>query len=330
MSKSPSREIAKKVITTCFNYHRRSDKKDIIIISSPRSGSTWLMETLYAIPGIKYINEPLAKDILDYHNFLPLDTRWRYADLSPPEGEIIKEYFQKDKNIRYFGPKNIFARDFSFFTDRRVFKLVHATSLVEWFANEMDVEVIYLIRHPIAQSLSCIRRSHLDCWISEYLDNARFVEQQLNEELQDLIGEVLETGTELEKFVTEWCLANLMPLRKLDSPHNWLALTYEELVLRYEETLDLLYERLDLKDKEAVSSRKRVPSKTSDSSSKQTKENIESGEPDFLVRKWKQDVSDEEEQKLFGILEKFGIDAYQPGRFLAKEELLNFEYQTEF
>ena len=51
------KEVLKKILTN-INLHQHGNKNDILILSSPRSGSTILMEMIYANSNIKYINEP--------------------------------------------------------------------------------------------------------------------------------------------------------------------------------------------------------------------------------------------------------------------------------
>lgn len=317
------KEVGKHVVTRFCNCHRPGEKNDIIILSSPRSGSTWLMEMLYTQPGMKYINEPLVKNVLDYNKFLPIKTRWNYLELNEAEQDIFKRYFQEDTKIRHFGPRNILDKNYNFFTNRRVIKVIRANALIEWFARELPFEVIYLVRHPIAQSLSCITRGH-HCQLSEYLANSTFKEILDRKGIFDFVCEVNRVGKKLEKFVTEWCLDNLIPISKLNENPDWLALTYEEMILNTEQIIDLLYRKLNLEDKNKLLSRAKTPSRTSDSSTKQTRRKIEAGNANYLLSKWKREVTEEQEGELLEILEKFRINVYQPGRLLPHENLLHF------
>lgn len=45
-------------VLTRLNAHRPDQAPDVVIVSTPRSGSTWLMEVLATEPGMKPIDEP--------------------------------------------------------------------------------------------------------------------------------------------------------------------------------------------------------------------------------------------------------------------------------
>ena len=318
------KEAGKRLVNRYLNIHRGGDKQDILILSSPRSGSTWLMELLYAEPGMKYIYEPLGKKILDYHDLLPIDTRWYWITLTDEEKNILGQYFREDGKISHFGPRNFFSRFYNFRTDRRVIKIIRANSIIRWFAREFDFEIIYLIRHPLAQSLSSIKRGHSPC-ANQFLENELFVHRFLNEELVDYANDVFEGGSKREKFVLEWCLDNLVPLKSSPETEEWLTVSYEELVLKTEAFIKLFCDEFELETENKMLEMVRSPSKTSDSSDRQTRSKIRSGDDQYLIRKWRNDFTEREIEKLFEIVERFGITAYQPGQLLPRSTFLHHD-----
>ena len=319
------RRVRGRIITRFFNHHRNGKKNDILILASPRSGSTWLMEILYTQPGMKYINEPLVKSELDCFHLLPINTRWNYLSLEPYEQQILRNYFQEDKKIKRFGPINIFDPNYNFFTNRRVFKVIRANSLIEWFSEELSLNIIYLVRHPISQSLSCMNRGH-HCEIEEYLNDIQFSKKYLDKKLIDFIREVLQSGSTFEKFITEWCLDNIVPLNTKEN-YKFLTITYEEIVMNPEAIIELLYDNLDLNDKAAMLSKIQTPSMVTDSSTKETVDHIKKGDKVFLLDKWRKYISECEEKIAFEILDRFGIKIYQIGSSLPNKEMLNFRHE---
>lgn len=318
------KETFKKFVSNFLRFHRSGDQPDILILSSPRSGSTWLTELIGTQPGLRKIDEPLNKDILDYNRLLPIATRWNYLGLTSSEERVLKRYFQTDRDINRFGPVNFFSKDYHFFTNRRVFKVVRANALIEWFSKDVGMEVIYLVRHPIAQSLSSFRRGH-HCQIADYLADDQFVRQHLDDSLKKYILSVIENGEELDKFVLEWCLDNLVPIKESQqSTRDWHVVTYEELVLRPRETIEFLSHDLGLANPEKMLARLKAPSKVTDTSTTRTIEHIRQGDREHLVTKWRRKVDPTQEEALFKIVDKFDIEMYAPGRFLAKEPWLNF------
>lgn len=322
------KETGKRFVNSYLNHHEPGNKNDIVILSSPRSGSTWLMELFYVEPGVKYIYEPLGKKILDYNGFLPINTRWYWINLSDKEKEVLAEYFLGDKEISHFGPRNPLDKFYNFFTDRRVIKIIRANSLIKWFAREFDYEVIYLVRHPLAQVISAIQRGHTPAG-RQFLDNSWFVENYLGPDLREYGMRILDNGSKREKFVLEWCLDNIIPLEEMKNTDEFLTVTYEELVLETEKFIDWFSSAYDLEAKDEMMEKVTSPSKTSDSSNSETREKIQSGDNMYLVKKWQSEYSKEEIKELFEIVEKFGISAYRADRLLPEKKFLHFRDSLE-
>jgi len=319
-----ARQFVKRSITGLANWHRPGDENDILILSSPRSGSTWLMELLYTQPGIKYIDEPLAKHILDAEGIFPFSARWRYIDLEAPEKAALIDYLKNDRLVRRFGPRNVWAEEYDYRTDRRVLKLIRACALLPWFAEEGSFDVIYLLRHPIAQALSAIRRvheHHLGAYISALASDA------YGREAQEVIASVDVDSSGLKEFVTAWCLENIVPLQYVTgrSEANVFVLTYEELVMNPETVLDKLAAKLRLESLDRMMEQVNTPSAVTDTTTRETKDGIREGDRGYLVRKWKQRISEEQENHLFSILNAFDVNVYHPDRFLPQEPFLHAE-----
>ena len=203
-------------------------------------------------------------------------------------------------------------------------KVIRANALINWFLDEFDFQVIYLVRHPIAQAHSCISRNY-HSELDEYIGNKYFIRENLSSEHLSFIHTVRRGGTVLEKFVTEWCLDNIIPLRThRNRSEDFLTITYEEMVARTDTMIDLLWESLDLPSRELMAAHANLPSRVTDSLSRKTRKRIKSGVSHFLIRKWKQDISFKEGKRLFEICDCFDIDAYPKGRLFADERFLHF------
>lgn len=313
----------KGIITKIFNSHKQK-KRDVLILSSPRSGSTWLMELLSYEKYTKYVDEPLSKDIIDIKNFLPMKTWWNYLSLDNTESKILKNYFNNDDIIRCFGPANILKKNYSYFTNRRILKVIRANALIEWFENEFDFNIIYLVRHPISQSLSCMARKH-HCEIPEYLENKKFKKKVLTKKQIEHSKKVLKSELKLEKYVTEWCLDNIVPLNyiKENKKNKIFVLSYEELVLKTERILKLINDLYDFSDYEIMLKKIKNPSKVTNSSTLKTKNKIIEGDRSFLISKWRKEVNKKYEKKLMEIPKLFNINSYSFGEYIAKTNFLH-------
>lgn len=310
MIRSKLKTALRPLIWRLTNRHTDGEQNDIVILSAPRSGSTWLLEMISTQPGMKPIDEPLYKHRVN--SLLPIRGRWVYPTLTPEEGCILATYLRAGDVLEHSAPHDFLSPSYHVFTNRRVLKIIRATPLISWFADELQFDTIYLVRHPIAQSLSCIRRGHENV-LEQYTDDAKFMSTHLTAEMARFVREIIKTGTPLEQFVTEWCLHNLVPLKSESSPVRWHTVTYEELVLEPAGVTAFLAKVLGLSRRNRLLASIAIPSRTADSSSEQKRQRIAASDADFLISSWREEVTDAQERAAFEILDRFGIDAYRYG-----------------
>ena len=182
-----------------------------------------------------------------------------------------------------------------------------------------------MIRHPISTSLSIIQRNWGNT-AEHLLQNPYLINKCLNKKRLKFSFKILETGTNLEKFVLEWCLNNSYPL-SICNDRKWLTISYEELILKPRQMVDLICNYLDLFDKERMLKTVFNPSRTA---SKKSKKDILEKDPYYLVNKWKNKIDNYTESKVMSILNEFGIDAYKKGRTLPSSTLLHFESKSDY
>ena len=174
-----------KALLGVLNIHRKKGKKDICIFSNRRSGSTLLMQMIYSQPGVNYVDQPMDP--------------WRYN----PYKKIFRDIYQNkefftDKfhlirlknyfndvvfrgKLKGYSQWNYFDNNYKFFSDRLVIKILNALPLIDWFEENFNINIVYLVRHPIPTSLSIIQRN----WgnIAEYfLHNPYFIKKYLNKQ----------------------------------------------------------------------------------------------------------------------------------------------------
>jgi hypothetical protein len=281
------------------------------------------MDSFYTQPGMKFLNVPLERLYLDYLHVLK-KSRTVYASLTPEEGRKLKKYLTEDRPIRHCGPLNIFDRYFNFFTYRRVLKVHKATPLIEWLSNEFDFDIIYLIRHPIPQSISA-KRHGFSNKIDAFLSDNIFVEKHLTSKQQGFLKKILKSGTDHEKYVAGWCLENLVCLKIPKDLRRWLTISYEELVTKPLKCFTFLSEQLQLEDIESMMNRIKTPSRGSFTSLKEKHKRIRTGDVDYLITGWFNEVHEAEAARAMNILELFGINAYRHDRFFPDDEFILFQ-----
>ncbi len=294
------------------NFHIQGNLPNIFIFSTARSGSTWLTELIAAQKGIKYIGEPLLLPRLAKGKS-PIPTSWEFLLPNPNRRALLKRYFDDLINNKTgIGNKSPRSNLHNWITNRIVFKILRCKDLINWFEEEFEGQIVYLLRHPIPTNLSRERYSILPL----YLENHEYCSRYLNEKTQNYCKRIIENGSELEKKVLDWCLQNL-PSIKYSDRKNWLIIYYEDMVMSPEVTFNKVIKQLKLKDRKKILERYHKASSSTKKSDDDTKKFLNKKqigiERKFLINKWRSMVNEEEEMRAFEILEKFRINVYKYG-----------------
>lgn len=306
-------EVVSNFIKSYSNFHKQGELPNIFLFATPRGGSTWFMEMLWVQRGMKYCSEPfnvrrpiIAKD-LGISNF---------ADLYAVESEEkIQRYVAaiESNNIRYHNPNPCRSHS-NIFTNRIVYKIIHAgMDRIDWFEQTFNAKSLVVIRHPIPVSMS--RRVFP---LLEEFENSRCADHFSAEQI-DAVLKVKAEGDHLSKGVVAWCIHNYFPLSK-DRGRRFV-LTYEEAVLNASAMVELLADRLELKDREQMLEQSDRPSAVLNLSSEARKKLLQNHSRDRqkLISSWRSAVDDSRERELMRYLELFEIDAYKSGLDVATE-----------
>lgn len=309
-----ARESVKSWAKSLSNIHvNDASKPPVIIISTPRSGSTWLMELVLSQPGFKPCNEPFNLRRREVADALRLSQAELYDQQHLPE---IGAYLTSFVNGGYgTGFKNLLPHEnyHRFITRRLVFKILHAgEDLIHWLADTFNAKILFMLRHPVPVSLSRQKLPRLKTLLSPpYSDN--FSERQLR-----MAAKICSEGDYTEKAVLDWCLQNAVPLNKYRQ--DVLLITYEQLVLKPEPIVDLLMSELQLDSRRAMIDQLERPSRSTSKSSAETVSALkQKTNKNWLVEKWNEKISREEESRLMRIVETFEIDVYRSGSCISPE-----------
>lgn len=303
------------------NIHQAGLKPDIFIFSTARSGSTYLIELLHTQAGMKFCSEPLNVRKPLIRSAIGING---WEDLLPgPDRELkLKRYFTAIRNNRIpYVNQYPFRRSYRFKTNRMVFKIIHGgEDLIHWFRKTFGAQILYLIRHPIAVTLS--RKVYPR--LTYFLQNKNY-RKLLNAEHIALSETIIRSGSDFEKGILSWCLQNYPPLKNPDRM-NWATVSYEELVMNPEPVINHLAKCIDLPNPKKILLKIDRPSSTVYKSDEKTKVFFKQAstqeERFWLVSKWKNKVTEKQEELAFKILEAFKIDAYTFGKFLPSQNCL--------
>lgn|GEM_PF-719928 len=299
-----------------LNVHRPGSLPNVFVFSLPRSGSTWLMELVWSQPGFKHCNEPtdLRHPLVRKHLGI---NEWH--DLyQATDRDQLRHYFEGfcEGRLGFLNPRP-FYRYYRPYTNRIVFKIIHGCEdRLNWFADQFDGRVVYLVRHPIAVSLSREGFPTLQAMLSSNY-RQHFSDAQLR-----YADAIAASGSKLEQGVLSWCLQTAMPLRQQRG--DWVVVSYEQLILEPEPVIQELQRKLVLPKPQRMLEQLMTPSRSTWKSDGSTRQMLDGDQParaQRLVEKWRDHVSPSEERRLMEILERFEIDVYTTGNALPSERV---------
>lgn len=138
---------------------RRPSEKPIVLLAHDRSGSSWLGEVLGTAPNIIYYHEPL-------HPRMGFNGDWKYWRNCVCDEES-KAFFHAlfapifSGEVARNGSARQSVKDLSkrLFRNYRVLvKEVGSVLAGEFFDSQYDCEIVLLIRHPVAITLSALKQ----------------------------------------------------------------------------------------------------------------------------------------------------------------------------
>jgi len=312
----------KDLLRAMCNIHVQGKKKNIFLFSTPRGGSTWVMELFASQKGMKYFDEPMN---IRRRNVQRTGLFEGWKSLMPGEDDIerITIYLNDlaaNRRYRFMNPPP-FRRFHRVITNRCVFKIHECEHRINDIKKYCKGSIVYLLRHPIPNSLSRHQFPRLDFFCgSQYIKDNLLSEKQYGE-----VKKIVTNGSHLEKGIVSWCFQNFMPLKDMDT-NDWIFLTYEELLLNTEAVCKCLMDALDLSDYDALMRAVNRPAVNISMSDSQTLKIMKNPNERLrkmnLVRKWKNIVNDEEERNAMDILKLFGLDTYRASSFLAHDRYL--------
>jgi sulfotransferase family protein len=297
----------KRGLKAASNVHRPDGRPNVLLYSTPRSGSTWLMELIWSQPGFKTCNQPFYLEHPAVRRHLGIDD-WNEL-YGAGATDTLRSYLEAicAGRIGFTNP-NPLRRYYRPISHRIVFKEIHAPGdRVNWICDTCNARVVYLVRHPIAVTISSERWPTLPALMhSDY--RRHFTSEQLAE-----AERIAERGSDLDRGVLMWAMHNAVPLR--EATGDWTIVSYEQLVLDPEPVIRELAMKLDLPEPNRMRERLGVPSvNVQFKSTDETRRVLKAGGADkrpFLVEKWRKKVGRDDEARMMAILAMFGIELYR-------------------
>jgi hypothetical protein len=308
-----AKSFAQEVLWYLTCRHEQGAEPNIMLFATRRGGSTFLMELIGANRGVRTIDQPFemsasfptAAQVAD----MPLYEDGQLTSVDERSARRLQSLTERifAGHVVINAPTRVWRRDVEWRSDRLVLKVLDAKPLVGWFAETVPCDVVYLTRHPIPQSMSCIRNG----WTltsAAYLRDERFVEANLSDAALARSHDVMRSGSPLQQFVLNWALENVAPMRLLADNPDWLHVRYEDCLTDPAGIVDVVAGRLRLTDLERMRATVNRPSVSSAMSTEQTRRLIEAGRAGDVATRWRDDLDDDTEPWCDQLLETFGID----------------------
>jgi hypothetical protein len=285
------------------------------------------MELIATQPNIKYFDEPLnirKDDVLRKGKFFD------WQELMPDNNndkKILDYLLQIERNKYKFMNPTPFRRNYSPYTDRIVYKIHEVEHLVKKIKKKLNAKIIFLFRHPIANTISRNKLPRLEYYVKSGYYRAKI----LNNEQKKISDRILDKGSHFEKGILSWCLQNTVLVKSVEKDD--VLITYEEMVLNPIKTCNMMYNNLILKNLKKMEKLVERPAHNIGISRNTTltimKEDKKSKRRQGLVKKWKKRIRRDQLERAFNIIDTFGIDIYCKNSYIAKKEYLNFDDTIE-
>lgn len=283
--------------------------KGVIVFASPRGGSTWIAETIFASGDYLMASEPLnvrrellrAELGLDNHYQLHGDEGW----------ESIHPYYRRllSAEIPEFLPLP-FRRFYRYNIRRVVVKQNQGGGdLLGRIEDTFGCRIVHCLRHPIAVAISREVFPLLPGFSRSPL-RRRFSDEQLR-----VADHMIVHGSHIEKGVLAWCLHHLPAIQ--DTRDSWHICFYEEGVVGPKKYLESLCEFLNVEPNEGMLSRLERPSAVTRKSDRRTQAILnDPARRNELISKWRDRVEASELESVQGLLNVFGVECYRVDRDL--------------
>lgn len=285
MSAKPGRvgRLRKRIRSTVADvrsrlYVDRSDsRRTVFLLSSGRSGSTWLSALLQSIPATRTIFEPFHPV---HGNSTLAPYRYRYIseqdddrELDAALGSILDGTLRSPWSDQ-FNP--ILPVTFK----RRLVKEVRANLLAPWLTRKQpDAKFIFLVRHPIPVAFSQLKGG----W---KLSSRRLLEQEqlIDESGLKALSKFGWPDSGFESLILFWAIENSVALQSARNAGAEIV-RYEDLVLQPQQTLEKIEKYIEADFPNTVWKR-------FDKSSWSSRRTVGDLSPAEKVNRWRRDASD--------------------------------------
>jgi hypothetical protein len=279
-----------------------------LVGGAPRSGTTWLAETLSVQIGAKMLDEPLH---LSRYPYLKNEAGigWRPSLDANDVNQSLKIHLEEAlagqlPGLYTFPSPHLIDQLKTYLTGNKlIVKTVRSGQLVSWLGEHFNHVrgLVYTLRHPCAVVASQLHYEHGE-WRNRSTSSASvpFLER-LPRCKADSIRVALEQVDTIEEVLAiQWCVDNYLAVEKGISPFRGTFTTYEELLLNPKSELERILGTLGYKEEGSED----VYDKPSHSASKDLHD------PRKQLSKWRNKLNANQIDRILNAVDAFGIKVY--------------------
>ena len=232
----------------------------ILVTGINRSGTTWVGRTLARAPGVGLVYEPFSPRHRPGIFRVPMPHWFTYVR-DDADGRIAAgfrrtlafrySYAAELRHLRSARDAGRMARDAGTFAYRRargtrpLVKDPIAVLSAPWLAREFGMDVVVMVRHPVAYAGS-MRRLGWTHDFSHFLDQPGLIEEPVPELRGDIEAFARRPPDIVDQAALLWNVIYTVVARYRDEHPDWIYIRHEDLSLRPTEGFRSLYERLGL------------------------------------------------------------------------------------
>jgi hypothetical protein len=228
--------LKKLAYKTLGNLKIRTQKlDDILRLTSSRSGSTWLNESLQDTKEFKLYNQPFDRVFNDsvYDDLLPSNKNNPFfSNLNTKEvNQLINYWFQIiDGEINPNTDWRFYLKSFNFYYKRKLIKSFFTKDIIEHYVSQPNLKIIYLTRNPVHRAISNMNYGYKD--FGDILLKNKILIKSSAINTEKLAKIYTKTNSILTKHVIAWYLENFIISAFLNnnSKHDIFELKYEDMV----------------------------------------------------------------------------------------------------
>lgn len=246
-----------------FSVKKINLEDTILVVGSPRSGTTWLMNILTSLPDYTNVFEPLNP--IWYPESFEAGFRSRTYLKPDAEWQEGKEYLRKifsGEQVNVTVRENLLFDIFygfsikktmkHFLANKLVVKSINMNRLLPWIVKSFNLKsVIYIIRHPCASIASQLKAGLFGYRPDtppyyDILPTKKGVLRDASEIVgsdSTILEKLKNIETKEEILAASWCLDNYIPLNH-SKPYPWTTVFYEKLISEGKEEMKRIFESI--------------------------------------------------------------------------------------